>query len=295
MPRIVREADVTWAGNRRRARVGCREAPSSSGAFELPSRIASRVGDPEGKTSPEELLAAAHATCFVTSLGSELARAGTPPERLTVRCTITMDEVEGGGHRIVAVGARARAAPGADAAGSRRPPRRRTQAARSRRCIKASATVTVEATLEGGRDAAERTANVTWSGSLLEGAGTIDSVGSGAFGPLDVTWASRTEDAGRTHEPGGADRGRARVLLLDGALERAREGGHAARAARDLGHRDVRARNRDHEERARPSAARFRGWTRTRSAQAAEGAKENCPVSKALAAVPEITLDASLA
>ena len=40
----------------------------------------------------------------------------------------------------------------------------------------------------------DRTANVTWSGSLMEGSGTIQSVDSGAFGPLDVSWASRTED-----------------------------------------------------------------------------------------------------
>ncbi len=47
--------------------------------------------------------------------------------------------------------------------------------------------------------ATERTADVTWKGSLLEGEGTIDRVGSEAFGPLDVTWASRTEEAnGRT-------------------------------------------------------------------------------------------------
>ena len=46
---------------------------------------------------------------------------------------------------------------------------------------------------------ADRTAHVTWSGSLLEGGGTITSVGSGAFGPLDVTWDARTEDSdGRT-------------------------------------------------------------------------------------------------
>jgi osmotically inducible protein OsmC len=41
--------------------------------------------------------------------------------------------------------------------------------------------------------ATERRAEVTWSGDLLSGAGTIDRVGSGAFGPLDVTWASRAE------------------------------------------------------------------------------------------------------
>ena len=52
-------------------------------------------------TSPEELLAAAHAGCFSTSLAGELTKAGTPPEHLDVSCTITMDEVEGKGHQIV--------------------------------------------------------------------------------------------------------------------------------------------------------------------------------------------------
>ena len=43
--------------------------------------------------------------------------------------------------------------------------------------------------------AAERRASVTWRGDLMSGAGTIDEVGSGAFGPLDVSWAARAEDA----------------------------------------------------------------------------------------------------
>ncbi len=42
---------------------------------------------------------------------------------------------------------------------------------------------------------ADRRATVTWNGDLLNGSGTIDEVGSGAFGPLDVTWAARSEDA----------------------------------------------------------------------------------------------------
>ena len=49
--------------------------------------------------------------------------------------------------------------------------------------------------------ATERTANVTWQGSLMEGSGTIDSVGSGAFGPLDVSWASRAEGPGGKTSP----------------------------------------------------------------------------------------------
>lgn len=99
MPRIVREATTAWEGNL--ARGAGRVTAATSGAFELPFSLPSRIGSPEGKTSPEELLAAAHAGCFTTSLAGELGGAGTPPERLEVRCTITMDEVEGRGHQIV--------------------------------------------------------------------------------------------------------------------------------------------------------------------------------------------------
>src|SRR3990172_5482777 len=99
MPRIVRAAQTEWEGSLSRG-AGTVSA-ATSGAFALPFSLPSRVGDPEGKTSPEELLAAAHAGCFTTSLAGELAKAGTPPDRLDVRCTITMDEVEGKGHQIV--------------------------------------------------------------------------------------------------------------------------------------------------------------------------------------------------
>jgi osmotically inducible protein OsmC len=149
MPRIVREADVVWEGTVSRGAGVVRAA--SSTAFALPVTIASRVGDPEGKTSPEELLAAAHATCFVTSLGSELARAATPPERLTVHCTITMDEVEGKGHLIVASAISARGvAPGADAESFARAAAAADDGCPFSSLIRASATVTVDATLEGG-------------------------------------------------------------------------------------------------------------------------------------------------
>ena len=149
MPRIVREAAVSWEGTIARG-AGVVSA-SSSGAFDLPVTIASRVGDPEGKTSPEELLAAAHATCYTTSLGGELARAGTPPQRLHVHCTITMDEVDGLGHRIVASHiVAAGSVPGiADEEFAR------IAAVADAGCsmaalVRASAAVTVEANLEGG-------------------------------------------------------------------------------------------------------------------------------------------------
>jgi osmotically inducible protein OsmC len=124
---------------------------ASSGAFELPFTLASRIGDPEGKTSPEELVAAAHASCFVTSLGTELARAGTPPERVDVRCTITMDQVESGDHRIVASHLAANAtAPGADSDSIARAAEAADAGCPISALIRASAAVTVEANLEGG-------------------------------------------------------------------------------------------------------------------------------------------------
>ncbi len=150
MPRIVREAEIAWEGTT--ARGSGVVSAVTSGAFALPTTIASRIAsDPEGKTSPEELLAAAHASCFVTSLGSELARAGTPPERMHVHCTITMDEVPGAGHQIVASAISARAVvPGADQEGLAAAAEAADAGCPLSALIRASATVTVEATLEGG-------------------------------------------------------------------------------------------------------------------------------------------------
>ena len=150
MPRIVREASASWQGTVARG-AGTLTA-ASSGAFDgLPITLASRVGDPEGKTSPEELLAAAHAGCYITSLGSELARAGTPPERLEVRWRVTMDEVEGQGHRIVHSAIEARgAAPGADAASFAQAAEAADAGCPFSALLKASAAVTVTATLEEG-------------------------------------------------------------------------------------------------------------------------------------------------
>jgi osmotically inducible protein OsmC len=99
MPRIERSADVRWDGNVAR---GEGFLTGETGAFtDLPFSLPSRIAVAAGKTSPEELLAAAHAGCLTMSLATELTTAGTPPGHLEVRCTIVMDEVEGQGHQIV--------------------------------------------------------------------------------------------------------------------------------------------------------------------------------------------------
>lgn len=99
MPHIERTAHVRWEGNLSR---GAGLLDATSGAFvQLPFSLPSRVGDPGGKTSPEELLAAAHGGCITMSLAGELTKAGTPPGHLRTTVTIHMDEVEGQGHQIV--------------------------------------------------------------------------------------------------------------------------------------------------------------------------------------------------
>jgi osmotically inducible protein OsmC len=140
---------------------------------------------------------------------------------------------------------------------------------------------------------ADRTAEVTWHGSLLEGGGTIDSVGSGAFGPLEVTWASRTDDPGGKTSP---------EELIAAA--------HAACYA--MAFSNVLANAGTPPERLSTSATvtfvpgegitrvaltvrgRVPGMDAATFKQRAEEGNAACPVSNALKAVPEITLDAEL-
>ena len=99
MPRIERGATLRWTGNVAR---GEGHITADTGAFtDLPFSLPTRVGQAAGKTSPEELLAAAHGGCITMSLASELTQAKTPPGRLDVSVLIVMDEVEGQGHQIL--------------------------------------------------------------------------------------------------------------------------------------------------------------------------------------------------
>ena len=143
--------------------------------------------------------------------------------------------------------------------------------------------------------AAERRASVTWNGDLLSGAGTIDEVGSGAFGPLDVSWAARSEEAS-----GGKT-----------SPEELIAAAHASCFSMALAHALAGAGNAPERLETSATVTFVPGTGITKSAltvrgsvpgldadgfrEAAEDAKKNCPVSQALAGVPEITLDAELA
>jgi osmotically inducible protein OsmC len=87
-----RTAEVVWDGT---LAGGTGALSSASGAFQLPVTWAARTDQPDGKTSPEELVAAAHASCFSMALALVLGENQTPPERLTVTAACALDEVDG--------------------------------------------------------------------------------------------------------------------------------------------------------------------------------------------------------
>ena len=142
---------------------------------------------------------------------------------------------------------------------------------------------------------AERRASVTWNGDLMSGSGTIDEVGSGAFGPLDVSWAARSEESS-----GGKT-----------SPEELIAAAHAACVSMALSHALAQAGTPAERLQTGAVVTFVPGTGITKIAlsirgsvpqldedgfrAAAENAKQNCPVSQALAAVPEITVDAQLA
>jgi osmotically inducible protein OsmC len=142
--------------------------------------------------------------------------------------------------------------------------------------------------------ATERRAEVVWQGDLMNGSGTIAEVPSGAFGPLDVSWPSRAEEPNGKTSP---------EELIASAW--------AACFAMALSHGLAQAGNPPEKLETsatltfQPGEGIVRGALTVRGTvpgidaaafeQAADTAKQNCPVSKALSGIPEVSLDASLA
>ncbi|HZQ04081.1 MAG TPA: OsmC family peroxiredoxin [Gaiellaceae bacterium] len=89
-----RRAEVVWRGDLTHGE-GAVVSNTSGALPELPVSWPSRAEDPNGKTSPEELIAAAHAACFAMALSHELAQAGHTAERLETSATVTFEPGEG--------------------------------------------------------------------------------------------------------------------------------------------------------------------------------------------------------
>src|SRR5437867_4054849 len=93
MATIERSAHIDWEGT---VKEGKGEVKGNSGAFSLPVTFPARVEKPGGKTSPEELIAASHATCYAMALSGTLGRKNAKAKKLHVTATVSADFGEAG-------------------------------------------------------------------------------------------------------------------------------------------------------------------------------------------------------
>ena len=141
--------------------------------------------------------------------------------------------------------------------------------------------------------ATDRRAEVTWNGSLLQGSGRIDSTTSGVLGSQELTWRSRAEDAPAGTSPEdliAAAHAGCFAMALSHALA---EGGTPADELKTSATVTFQP-GEGITKIALTARGRVPGVDDSSFREAAEAAKEACPVSNALAAVPEITLEAHL-
>jgi len=93
MATFARHADVEWSGG---LMDGTGTAKAGTAAFSLPVTFPSRIGEGDGKTTPEELLAASHAICYAMGLTATIGRRGGKARRVRVTATVTADKGDSG-------------------------------------------------------------------------------------------------------------------------------------------------------------------------------------------------------
>lgn len=143
----IRTAHATWTGTLIEGS-GVVSATSSESFTELPVSWAARTEQSGGKTSPEELVASAHAACFSMALSAGLGKGGNPPSKLEVDATVTFDNVDGGwkvaSSALKVVGQ----VPGLDAAGFAAAAEAAKDGCPISSALKGNVELSVEATLE---------------------------------------------------------------------------------------------------------------------------------------------------
>ena len=139
-----RTANTVWEGGLAMGQ-GTLTMQSSGVAGELPVTWASRTERSDGKTSPEELIAAAHSSCYSMALSLALDESGNPPERLDVTATVTFVPGEGVTTSKLAVRARV---PGIDQAGLDSAIEAANAGCPVSGALKGNVDITVDATLE---------------------------------------------------------------------------------------------------------------------------------------------------
>jgi lipoyl-dependent peroxiredoxin len=89
-----RDATTSWQGDLQTGSGTVTLDSSNAGSFAV--SFPSRAGDPDGQTSPEELIAAAHSACYAMSLSNGLSTAGSPPQALDVSAEVTLGRNDSG-------------------------------------------------------------------------------------------------------------------------------------------------------------------------------------------------------
>ncbi len=141
-----RRADAVWEGSLAQGS-GVVTLTSSGLAEALPVTWASRTERSNGKTSPEELVAAAHASCYSMALSHILGEAGTPPEKLETSATVTFAQVEGGWKVASSALTVKGTVPGVDAAGFKKAAEDAKDGCPISGALKGNVELSVEATL----------------------------------------------------------------------------------------------------------------------------------------------------
>jgi osmotically inducible protein OsmC len=143
----TRRSTVTWEGDLVHGK-GVVSADSSKAYSELPVTWASRTERPDGRTSPEELLGSAHASCYAMALSHILTQAKTPPQRLQVDAVVTFAQV-GEGFRVTSSALTVRGVvPGLDDAGFRQAAEQAKDGCPISMALHGNVQLSVEATLE---------------------------------------------------------------------------------------------------------------------------------------------------
>ena len=143
----TRRADATWAGDLLSGH-GTVTAATTGVFSDLPTTWASRIGEPAGVTGPEELLAAAHASCFSMAISNELAKAGTPPTKVSVSVAVAGDKLESGWTVLSSAITVRAVVPGATEASFRDAAERAKDGCPISKALKGNVELSVEATLE---------------------------------------------------------------------------------------------------------------------------------------------------
>lgn len=144
----IRRAEAKWSGPLSTGS-GTVSAISSAAFSSLPVSWSARTEASDGKTSPEELVAAAHASCYSMALSANLGRAGTPPDRLEVSAEVTFDKLDSG-WKVVSSALTVRGwVPGSTAADFVAAAEAARDGCPISQALKGNVELSVEATLEG--------------------------------------------------------------------------------------------------------------------------------------------------